>query len=122
MENSFVKASANMSCVWYNFDVNQEDASNSICVICEGKFSRGGNDIKNYTTTNFISHLQLKHPRIHKNFSEMDYLLSNERKSNNLNNDRKQIKLDNFFERKSYWKHDHPTAIRITKLIADMII
>ncbi|KAI4901092.1 hypothetical protein NFI96_010466, partial [Prochilodus magdalenae] len=51
-----------MSAVWKFFKVSEQDVKHAICNTCSANVLRGGSKVRNFNTTNLITHMKARHP------------------------------------------------------------
>ncbi|XP_049326832.1 zinc finger BED domain-containing protein 4-like [Astyanax mexicanus] len=51
-----------MSAVWRFFRVSEQDIKHAVCNTCSANVLRGGSKVRNFNTTNLITHLKAHHP------------------------------------------------------------
>ena len=106
------------------FSVHKEDRSKAICLTCNKKVSRGGNNLKHFNTTNLRKHLQ-SHSSEYKKFCEKEATKREEIAAANTQASvqarLKQITLQDLTERRKLYPPDHPCAKELTNRLAEII-
>ena len=103
--------------IWKFFTTNSEEDRLASCDVCNKQVSRGGSNVKTFTTTNLVAHLR-KHPTEYQ-----QYLVekSSAASSSTEASRPKQLTLEETESRVRIWDINDPRSVRITRRIAEMI-
>lgn len=105
------------------------------CKICHNKVSRGGKSTRDFGTTGMIQHLQRKHLDKYDEYQRLNKEVENSRKRAAVTEEassssstsvqeaipKKQISLQQSFQRSVQFEYNHPRSQAITRLIASMM-
>ena len=112
------------SVTWILFAIHEEDKSKTICLTCNEKVSRGGNNPKHFNMTNLRKHLQ-SHSSEYKKFCEKEATKREEIAAANTQASvqarLKQITLQDLAKRRKPFPSNHPCAKELTYCLAEMI-
>jgi hypothetical protein len=113
------------SYVWCYFEIIAEEKTCARCLTCQTKVSRGGNDVKNFTTTNLINHLTRHHPDLYERFLQQkkkESLSQPKTSESQLNKSKGQPDSNQttLFDC-APWTNNHKETVKFNRLVAKMI-